>query len=44
MDDSGRWKAINTVEGKKMYQKLNNKLWRQNDKAREEWWKKVQRA
>ena len=39
MDERRRWKSVNSVEGKKMYRKLNNELRRQTDKAREEWWK-----
>ena len=39
MDERRRWKSVNSVEGKKMYRKLNNELRRETDKAREEWWK-----
>ena len=33
------WKGIATEEGKRMYRKLNNKLRRETDKAKEEWFK-----
>ena len=39
MGERRRWKSVNSVQGKKMYRKLNNELRRQTDKAREEWWK-----
>src|SRR6476619_5961460 len=33
-----KWKNKNTEEGKKTYRRLNNKLRRETDQARERWW------
>jgi hypothetical protein len=38
MDTRRRWKRVNTVEGKRMYRKLNNELRRETDAARERYW------
>ena len=32
-------KSVNTDEGRTKYKKLNNKLRRETDKAKEQWWK-----
>ena len=37
MDVRRKWKNKNTVEGNRMYRKLNNELRRETDKAREKW-------
>lgn len=37
MDQRKRWKSINTEAGHKEYRRLNNKLRRETDRARERW-------
>ena len=39
MEERRKWKNINTEEDKRNYRKLNNKLRRETNKAKEEWMK-----
>src|SRR6476619_775993 len=39
MQERKKWKNKNTEEGKITYRRLNNKLRRETDQARERWWK-----
>jgi hypothetical protein len=38
MDERRKWKSVNTEEGQRMYNQINNALRRETDKAKEEWW------
>ena len=37
MEERRKWKNVNTIEGRRMYNQLNNALRRETDKAREKW-------
>ncbi len=39
MDERRKWKHQNTEKAKQEYRRLNNKLRRSTEKAKEEWWK-----
>ncbi|KDR07657.1 hypothetical protein L798_02810 [Zootermopsis nevadensis] len=41
MDERRRWKNINSEEGRQKYQRLNNELRRETDKAREDYINRV---